>query len=287
MKVATEPGIFVGLSFDEYVQLNAVNSHILSQLASATPAHLRYQLLHGGQDPTPALDLGWLVHLALLEPERFAGEVVVAPKVDRRTTTGKTMWAQFEAANPGRLHIDPEEYARAAGMRDAVLANPTAAGFFQGRGRSEVSIVWEDAATGVLCKARIDRVGFVAEWPVVGDLKTARAADRRSFEQAAYRYGYHIQAAHYLAGLQALVPIPEGNPYRRFVFFVVESSPPYCTAYYEFDEAAMAQAETERQRHLRTWCRCQDSGVWPGYPDSIALASLPAWAYRASSELGD
>lgn len=287
MKVATQPGIFVGLPFEDYVQLAAVNSHILTQLASGTPAHLRYQMLHGGPEPTRALDLGWLAHLAVLEPERFQDEVVVPPKLDRRTAAGKAAWAQFEAANPGKLHVAPEEYDHARGMRDALLANPATAGFFRGTGHSEVSIVWEDAPTGVLCKARIDRVAFVDEWPVVGDLKTARAADRRSFEQAAYRWGYHIQAAHYLAGLGALVPIPEGNPYRRFVFFVVESSPPYCTAYYEFDEAAMAQAERERQRHLRTWCRCQDSGIWPGYSEAIELASLPAWAFRASSDMGD
>ncbi len=275
-----KPGLYQSLPFDEYAAWEAVNHGIL-QGFSRTPAHVRYELDHGGKEPTRSLDLGWLTHLAVLEPARFEAGVVVPPKVDRRTKEGKATWEQFSAGNVGKQFVQEDEYRKVLAMRDALLAHPTAGEFLRSRGVSELSVLWEDHEHGIICKARIDRVGYVGEWPIVGDVKTARNASRRAFERAIYDYGYHVQAVHYLAGLHALVPIEEGRAFRRFVFFVVESEAPHCVACYELDDAALAQAEQDRQRYLRTWRQCVETGRWEGYSDGIDLASLPAWAFKA------
>jgi len=93
-------------------------------------------------------------------------------------------------------------------------------------------------------------------------------------------YGYHVQAVHYLAGLESLVPIPAGNPFRRFVFFVVESEPPHCVAAYELDDAALNEGAIQRARYLQKWRECVESQVWPGYAPGIDYCSLPAWAFK-------
>lgn len=276
---APKPGFYRDVPFDEYAAWDAVNSHLLTGL-SRTPAHLKYELDHGGVDPTPALDAGWLLHLAVLEPERYAAEVVVPIKVDRRTTEGKRKWSEFEEANRGKRLVDAETQARVAAMRDALFTHPSAGEFLRSRGANEVSLVWEERQVGVLCKARVDRVAYLGEWPIVGDIKTARTAARRQFERVIYDYGYHVQAQHYLAGLQALAPIPQGQPFRRFCFFVVENDPPHCVAVYELDETALAAAEDDRQRYLRTWRQCVETNRWPGYGDGVDLISLPAWALK-------
>lgn len=149
-------------------------------------------------------------------------------------------------------------------MRQALLAHPSAGEFLRSQRANEVSLVWEERQAGVICKARIDRVAYLGGWPIVGDLKTARTAARRLFERAIHDYGYHIQAQHYLAGLQALAPITDGQPFRRFCFFVVENDPPHCVLVYELDEAALAAAEDDRQRYLRTWRQCVETNTWPG-----------------------
>lgn len=281
-----QTGIFQDLSFDDYLRrLPGVNSHTLGRFAD-TPLHVHYELLHGGTEPTRSLDLGWLTHLAVLEPERFEAETVVPPKVDRRRTEDKKLWAEFEAANRGKLFVDLQVRQAAVAMRDALLAHPAAGEFLRGPGVNELSLVWEEREAGVLAKARIDRVGTVGEWPIVGDFKTARDASRHAFERAIHTFRYHVQAAHYLAGLEALVPIPAGNPFRRFVFFVVENEAPWAVAVYELDDAALAVAEAERQRYLRTWRECNETGVWPGYSDSIELCSLPAWAFKTATAAG-
>jgi len=280
-KPAPKPGFYRDVPFDEYASWDAVNSHILTGLARGTPAHVRHEMLHGGQTPTESLALGWLLHLAVLEPERFEAGVVVPPKVDRRTKEGKATWERFQAGNVGKELVDYGTHAKVLAMRAALLAHESAGTFLRSKGANEVSLVWEEPEVGVVCKARIDRAAYLNEWPIIGDVKTARSAGRRSFERAVNDFGYHLQAQHYLSGLQRLAPIADGQPFRRFCFFVVETEAPYCVAVFELDETALAQAEQDRQRHLRTWRRCVETGAWPAYAPGVELISLPAWALKS------
>lgn len=272
------PGIHRGIPFDAYASWDAANSHQLGVISRRTPAHAFWEATHGGAERSDSLDLGWLVHLAVLEPDRYAAEIVVPPKVDRRTKAGKALWAEWEAAHPAAMLVDEGQQAKVDAIRSSLLGHPTAWEFLSGPGSNELSLVWEESNTA--CKARIDRVGKIGEWAVVGDLKTTRNAALRAVERDIHAYGYHIQAAHYLAGLEALAPQPPGNPRRRFVWLVVETEPPYLTAVYEIDDSALDEGEARRQRALRAWRTCRESGVWPGYPDGIELASLPPWAFK-------
>lgn len=287
-KPAPKPGFYRDVPFEEYAVWDAVNSQILNKLRQGTPAHVFHDLLHGGGVPTRAKDLGGMTHIAVLEPKRFEAEFVVPPKVDRRYTEGKREWTEFCAANPDKAHVSRKDYDAAVAMRDSLMAHPTAGEFFRGQHTDELSIVWVDRETGVQCKARIDSVGYVGEYPVVGDVKTGDDISRRAMQKAVQSYGYHVQGAHYLDGLDTLVPIPAGNPFRRYVLFAVESSPPHLTAPYEIDDDAMVQGAETRTRLLKTWKRCLETGHWPGYHDGIELVSLPAWAFREwTPEIGD
>lgn len=279
-----KPGLHKGVSFDDYQTWDAANASTLNGF-SRTPAHVYYALLHGGKKRTAALDLGWLFHLAVLEPERFEAETVVPPNVNRKTKVGKATWAQFEAEHADKTLIDADTFAKVKAMAESLMKHETAAEFFSTNpGHNEVSILWEDKEHGIRCKARIDRIGTIGEWPIVADLKTARNAARRSFERDIHTYGYYVQAAHYLAGLEALYPVPSGNNFRRFVFFVVENEPPYCCAAYELDDSALDEGRLKRSQYLKTWRQCVESGKWPGYDSGIDLASLPPWAFKVFSE---
>lgn len=278
-EIIVKPGLYRDVDFDTYTTWPAVNASTLN-LFSRTPAHVHYDMLHGGKETTPALELGWLVHLAVLEPERFEADVVVPPKVDKRTKAGKATWARFEAANPDKMLVDEQTREKVKAMAKSVFEHETAGEFFSGSGHNEVSILWEDKKHGFPCKGRIDRVSTIGEYPIIGDLKSARDASRREFERSIAKYGYHISAAHYLAGLEELYPIPDGAPFRRFVFPVVESEPPYLCAVYELDDIALEEGELQRQKYLRTWKQCVDSGEWSGYGGGVDYASLPPWALK-------
>lgn len=275
---APEPGLYPGVDFDTYASWDAVNQTILNGFHK-TPAHVLHDIQTGGKT-TPALELGWLTHLATFEPDRYAAEVVAAPKLDKRTTKGKQKWAELEALNPEKRVVRFEDDKKARTMAKAVRAHPTASVFLSSRGRNEISMVWVEDELGVKCKARLDRYGYLNEWPAVGDLKSARSAARREFEKSILNFGYDVQAAHYLSGLEALHPVPAGDPFRRFVFIVVESEPPHLCALYELDDDSVEEGNRKRNLYLRKWRECIESGTWPGYPDGIQMASLPAWAFK-------
>lgn len=278
------PGLYPNIPFDEYASWDAVNSHILNGF-SRTPAHVYHQMTHGGPESTPAKDLGWFVHMAVLQPEQFATQVVIAPKAEKKTKVGKAIWAQFEAENAGKYVVTEETHAKATAMAKSLMTNETAREFFEANpGHNELSVLWVDKETGLLCKSRIDRVSLIGEWPIVGDLKSARNAGRRAIERAIYDYGYHIQGAHYLEGLEALYPVPAGNPFRRFLFFAIESEAPYLPAVYELDDAAIEEGKLLRRRYLQQWKECIESGNWPGYPQGVDYASLPSWAFKVFTE---
>lgn len=275
-----EPGIYRGVPFDEYWSWAAVNASTLNRF-SKTPAHVRYWLDHGGDDDeTPSTKLGVLGHLAILEPERFESEVVLAPNVPKRKTVHKAIHAQFEAENAGKYIVDEKTLAHVKAMARAIHSHPKAGPYFAGPGQNEICIVWDDKETGVRCKARIDRVAQMDEWPIVGDLKTDKDASPWAWERTVVRYGYHVSAAHYLAGLEA--HFPTAGRHRRFVHFVVESPPPHCVALYELDDSALEDAAAKRRRYLRQWAECQATGRWAGYPIEIQLVTLPRWALTDS-----
>lgn len=278
-KEAPAPGFYRDLNFDEYASWDAVNASTLKGF-SRTPAHVYYDLQHGGKEQTASLELGWLLHVAVLEPARFEASYVVPPRVDRRTKEGKATWAQFQAENHDKEFIDADDLQKILSMKKALLSHETAGPFFSGRGINEVSLLWHDKEYALKCKARVDRVGFVNEWPVVGELKIAKNASEREFGRAVYIYGYDVAAVHYLKGLETLVPIPDGNPFRRLVFFVVEHEPPHCVACYELDDASLEEGAIKRGRYMRQWRECVSSGIWPGYHAGIDYVSLPAWAFK-------
>lgn len=281
MRECPNPGFYPGTPFETYGAWDALNFSTMNELRR-TPAHCYHTLHSGGRESTAALERGHLFHMAALEPERYKAEVVVPPKFDKRYKEQKAKWAEWQAAHPESewTYAKVEEDAEAKLMAASVLEHETAGLFFSGDGYNELAIVWDDKEHGIRCKALIDRVSAINEWPIAGDLKSSRDASRQPFEKSCAKYGYHVQAAHYLAGLEALSPIPAGAPFRRFIHFVVESAPPYLTAVYELDDAALDEGRLRRDRYMRKWAECTNSGIWPGYPAGIEYISLPAWAFK-------
>jgi len=264
-------GIYRGLSFSQYCALPGVNHSTLERVRRS-PAHAREQALHP-KEPTAALALGHAFHVRLLEPHRFELEYSTAPAINRRTKIGRAVWARWEAENVARFLLKREEAQLYGRMAEAVLAHPVAAQLLGGRGASELAFVWRDAETSLLCKGRIDRVGELAGWAFVVDVKSTRDASPRAFAADVARYGYHRQLAYYRAGLDALRPAP-----RRAAFIAVEKEPPYAVAVYELAERGLEQGEREFRAALARYRDCVESGIWPGYGDELGLVDLPAWA---------
>jgi hypothetical protein len=280
MAVAMKPklGIYKNIDFDTYASWDAANSHLLGIISKKTPAHAFYEMQHGGAEPTEAMDFGRLVHLAILEPERFDADVAVPPKVDRRTKAGKTAWAQFQASHPEAELVGEDTYEKIVAMRNSAFSHSSARELLSGPGVREVCLVWEEQ--GVLCKARLDLITAMGTLGVVVDLKTAKSAVARVFEKDIGNFWYHGQASHYLSAVDTLLPQQESNLRRPFIFIVLEKEPPYLCNVVELDDSALEEGNRSRLHALARYKECKESGVWPGYGDGIETVSLKPWEFK-------
>lgn len=241
-------------------------------------AHGRWYMTHPPA-PTAAMELGTAVHLAVLEPDRFADECIVAPKIDRRTKEGKAEWSAFEASANGKTVLTAEDFARCQAMRDAVWAHPTAAAMLSGPGHFEVGALWTDPATEQPCKTLIDRMGAHDGWTWCIDLKKTKDASKREFAKSVARYHYHAQAAMILDGCAAIAPRE-----RKFAWIAVEDEPPYGVAVYEPTLPVEAAGRELWRRWLDRYVEAKRTETWKSYPAGVSTMELPRWAYYADEE---
>lgn len=216
-------------------------------------------------EPTAAMRLGSLVHTAVLEPDELLQRYAVAG--DRRTKAGKEQAERMVAE--GLEAVSESDMALALGMAASVRNHPAAAALLS-QGKAEQSFWWNDLSTGQRCKCRPDWY----QGSTIVDLKTCQDASPSAFASSVAKFGYHIQAAHYLAGLHGA---------ERFLFIAVEKEPPYAVAVYELDQASMAVGRDLRNNALDVIATCKAADLWPGYGDtSVQTLSLPSWALKST-----
>ena len=258
-----------------------------------SPLHFRYNLTADSGPQTPAMRLGSICHKATLEPDTFQDDYLVndfsaPPQVNRRNKEGKAIYAEWQAnqnawlaAHPGTELITVDEFATATEMARAVRNHPTLEHILDDpAGMAELSIFWEDQDTGIECKARVDY--WHPKLNVAVDLKTAADASRGPFAAASARYGYHLQDAHYMAGLRQVFRLDHSSP---MLFVVVENKPPHAIALYTFDDEARTHAENLRLRLMQQVDECASADEWPGYSERVQPLSLPRWSLMQEETL--
>ena len=268
------PGLHDGVPFADYLAWEATSVHDLLKLRRS-PQHYLYEKT-SPPEPTPAMRFGTAAHSWILTPSVAPSEILVAPKVDRRTKAGKEAWAMFEADSHGRTIVSEEEAHTLAKMAGAVSASPAAQVALDAAERREVSCAWADpAGSGLMMRGRPDALGD----NLIVDLKTAQDASPDAFARTAANFGYHAQAAYYLDGLRRLGYCDEQAV---FLFVVVEKTAPFGVAVYALDDEAIEAGRTQYTEAWDLYRRCRAKNEWPGYPGSqrIETLSLPRWATR-------
>jgi len=266
-----------GLSKAEYDEAPGVRA---SELIAAHKSgrHWR-QYCEGSRKETPAMWIGTLVHLAVLEPDEWARYVPAwtPPKVDRRTVEGKAAAERFAVelaareaacAKAGQIMIDAEEIETVNACANAVLEYEAVPGVtlrkWLASADRELSIFWTNAA-GIECKARLDAYSG----GVILDVKTTRDASGRKFAYSVSDYGYHVQAAHYSDAAEAA-----GLTVSGFVFAAVEAAPPTIAAMWRLPPAVMARGARDAAAAFETIAAAK-AGRLSGYTTGIETLSIP------------
>jgi hypothetical protein len=232
-------------------------------------------------ESTKALAYGRAFHMAILEPEAFARTYVVEPDFGpcRKTAdvtseeakVNKIRRDTWRKDHAGAIPVTAQDWKSMTGMsmrlRSHKLARPLLAA-----GRAERLVRWNDPATGLACKARVDY--DLEDIDVALDLKSCEDASAPAFTRAVTNYGYHRQHAFYRRGFHAL-----GRQLRRFVFVCCEKTEPYEPAVYELDAQAIMTGDAAIEEQLAGLAKCIEEGQWPGYSDErIVTITLPPWA---------
>lgn len=242
------------------------------------PALFDYERRHK-RGPKKAFDIGSAAHHLVLGT---GPELVVVDAADYRTKPARE---QRDAAYArDAIPLLPAEFALVQAMAEALKEHPMAAKVFAPeRGPAERSLFWQDAETGVWCRARLDHMPtaeFGSRWFIVSDYKTTKSADPEEIAKAVYSYGYHIQAAMYLEGVRALGI--HADP--RMVFVFQEKAAPYLATVIELDHTALKIGHSQLRKALSLYKQCSETGRWPGYSEQVETISLPVWAERKHEE---
>ena len=185
--------------------------------------------------------MGEAFHVLVLEPELFSQQYLVLSD-SHQGQWGSSGQTPSEAELMRRGWVDAWQWSALCHARDALLAcrqYPVAD--WLRAGTREMSIYWCDEA-GRRWKARPDC--FTTD--IVLDLKTTRDCRPAAFKRTRERFGYDLQAAHYVDAVARLT-----GKAPQFAFLAVEMNTPYSVWVHklEVDQIRAARRLLDELKH--------------------------------------
>jgi exodeoxyribonuclease VIII len=247
----------------QYHAVDALSKSMMSKILKS-PAHYR-AALDEHQEPTKSMQMGTAIHTAVLEPQLYSQVVaVIPPDIDGRTKEGK----QWKEAHKSRIHLTHAEDIDVQGVANSVRRHPFW-DIIHLDHKIEASVFAQDEQTGLALKARPDL--WIEDHTLV-DVKTTDDATPEGFIRTIGSFGYHIQAAHYMAMTST----------ENFIFVAVERKAPYAIGIYKLDAEWLQAGENLRRKAISTLHECRALDSWPAYPTATQTLSCPKWVLNKS-----
>jgi hypothetical protein len=272
------PGLYENVPENVYRAWRAVSQSALKPLRRS-PAHARWEYLNPSSSPTT--DLGSAIHCVALEPAALETRFAVRPPgIDGRTKEGKAALAKWRDESAGKIMLEQrDDFETLRGVRDALLDHPTARELLTAPGFTEASALWRFGETA--CKGRMDRIVEFDGAECVVDLKSCEDASPQGFARTVEKWGYHVQSAFYLDGLDEIEAAE-----RRWLWIAAEKTPPYGVAIYEPDLVWLDYGRAQYRAWLAQWETCSKSGLWPSYPTQCQVIEAPEWVAKRLEVIG-
>jgi exodeoxyribonuclease VIII len=257
-------------------------SHSMLKVFGASPNLYQQRFVSNDltdDETTRTLLAGRALHVAALEPSKFRQQFAVKPEdAKRNSKKGLEIYDAFVAANEGKEIITQDEAAMIVGICKAIRANAKAAELlYEGEAVNEQAIRWIDVATGIRCRAKMDRFG--RERLTIVDIKSTTDATPDEFTRSAYNYGYHTQASYYVHGVAKAFGVNVNDV--QFVFVACAKEPPYEVGIYELDDDFLSLGAYTNAKRLRDLRECYETNHWlPGWSSEITKLSAPYYALR-------
>lgn len=216
--------------------------------------------------PSPAMQLGSLVHLLCFQKNDFEETYAISPFDSFRTKESKEWREDME--NQGKVVITEDTYAHASDMADCIMNTDLL--FHLGECDYETAVFVDYHGTKVKCM--IDMAPKHGQ--ILADLKTTSSiTDVAGLQRAILQRGYHVQAAMYLDLWNAAT----GESRDQFQFLFIETESPYEHAWVEISPNLLAKGREEYMNALMRWIDCSSKNKWPKSIEGLQTIDLPAW----------
>ena len=202
------PGIYLAdeVPFDRYFSDPAVSASDTKKLLEGVDIYWESSWMNPDRaDMTKdrlAMEEGKVFHCLLLEPDKFYERYFIQPGQTWRNEKdkyGRPLFRMVTKNRKNELDIQVKQVRKIKGIEEMLDPN---------NGYPEVTVVWRDLNSGVLCRARHDWFG----WGWTTDYKTTAKVDDESLRHTFWRFRYDIQQAHYLDSRTSIrQQILEGN----------------------------------------------------------------------------
>ena len=287
-----QPGVYPGISMQAYLAIPAVSASTVTTLLDECPFAAWFGSPFNPNPPSAPgdseeSDVGSIAHDVLLEGNTGLVEVI-DPLLHLTEKTGNIPigWgnksikaARDYAREQGKIPILKPKWTKIEAMVVAATSfiaslrtteSAIFAAFTPDGGQSELTIVWEDASAGVLCKGRVDRIDSGRH--VIINYKTTSASVNPERYGRRQLLDYFVGGAFYVRGAQACFGVEPAH-----VYLCQEQAPPHLCSLVGLDPAWLDLGNQKVKAALREWQQCAADGVWPGYPSRVAYPELPPW----------
>tara|TARA_R100000697_G_scaffold41543_1_gene54205 strand:- start:250 stop:1077 length:828 start_codon:yes stop_codon:yes gene_type:complete len=249
-------------------EYHAIKTHISStgvRTFRKNKKQFKYSLTNELVKQTKSMADGTAVHAFFLEKDKFHKDFAVKPQDIRLNTKAGKEWAQ---EHTNKIIIDSELGNNLYEMEKSFMDSPAKL-IYQIKGKSELSYFWNDIGL-VKGKCRPDWISD--DGNIIVDIKTTTDASPKGFQKSISTWGYHLQLAWYMRGLQKL-----GIPCNEFIFIAIEKTPPFSVGVYSADREMILFGNQEINKLVVDIDKALNDKNFPDYTPEIMSLGLPPW----------
>ena len=249
-------------------EYHAIKTHISStgvRTFRKNKKQFKYSLTNELVKQTKSMADGTAVHAFFLEKDKFHKDFAVKPQDIRLNTKAGKEWAQ---EHHNKIIIDSELGNNLYEMEKSFMDSPAKL-IYEIKGKSELSYFWNDIGL-VKGKCRPDWISD--DGNIIVDIKTTTDASPKGFQKSISTWGYHLQLAWYMRGLQKL-----GIPCNEFIFIAIEKTPPFSVGVYSADREMILFGNQEINKLVVDIDKALNEKNFPDYTPEIMSLGLPPW----------